>query len=72
MLTRIKLAESNRDVGGEGRNMTPSLSEPEYTMLARPAERSGGMRREAYMTAADMPQGPGIESSQEGKWNNLN
>ncbi len=38
---RIKLVESDRDVGGKGWNMTSSLSEPEYTMLERPAEKSG-------------------------------
>jgi hypothetical protein len=30
---RIKLPESDRDVGGEGRNMASSSREPEYTML---------------------------------------
>jgi len=30
---RVKLPESDRDVGGEGRNMASSSSEPEYTML---------------------------------------
>jgi hypothetical protein len=37
---RRKLVESDMDVGGEGWNMTSSLSEPEYTMLERPAEKS--------------------------------
>lgn len=30
---RVKLPESDREVGGEGRNMASSSSEPEYTML---------------------------------------
>ena len=30
---RVKLPESDKDVGGEGRNMASSSSEPEYTML---------------------------------------
>jgi hypothetical protein len=30
---RVKLPESDRDVGGEGRNMASSSREPEYTML---------------------------------------
>jgi len=37
---RRKLAESDKDVGGEGWNMTSSFGEPEYTMVGRPAERS--------------------------------
>jgi hypothetical protein len=42
---RIKLPESDREVGGEGRNMASSSSEPEYTMLLRPAERSVSIRQ---------------------------
>ena len=38
---RIKLGESDRDVGGKGWNMASSFSEPEYTMVGRPAEKSG-------------------------------
>jgi len=38
---RVKLPESDRDVGGEGQNMASSSSEPEYTMLLRPAEKIG-------------------------------
>jgi len=37
---RVKLPESDREVGGKGRNMASSSSEPEYTVLLRPAEKS--------------------------------
>ena len=41
---RVKLPESDRDVGGEGRNMASSSSEPEYTMFLRPVEKSVSIR----------------------------
>ena len=37
---RVKLPESDREVGGKGRNRASSSSEPEYTVLLRPAEKS--------------------------------
>jgi len=42
---RAKLPESDKDVGGEGRNMASSSSEPEYTMFLRPAEKPVGIRQ---------------------------
>ena len=65
--------ESDRDVGGEGWNMTSSSSEPEYTMIGRLVREIGTVSggdvntcRKAYR------EGPETEHRKEGKWNNWN
>ena len=59
------------DVGGEGWNMTSSCSEPEYTMVGRPAERSGRYEAKNVDTChTAYREGPETKHRKRGKWNN--